>query len=93
MMNVGLTISPNNKMELSTPNYKRFNVCTKFDYVDPADNKRKTRWYKVGTMRLYEKSGAVIIRRFDNPTCDYYCFQQADSAPADEENTKADDQE
>jgi hypothetical protein len=71
--------------------YKRFNVCTKFDYVDPVDNKRKTRWYKVGTMRLYENTGAVIIRRFDNPTADYYCFEQADSTPSNETKSQAQD--
>ena len=72
-------------MQLSKANYRLFNVCTKLEYTDPADNKQKTKWYRVGTLRIYP-SGSVILRRFDNPVTDYYCFEQPDTIPADESN-------
>lgn len=75
-------------MQQSNGRFRKFNVCTKLEYTDPMDGNEKTMWYQVGTMRIYEKSGSIMIRRFDNPSVDYYCFEQTALAPSDETATE-----
>lgn len=77
-------------MQLHKPRFRKFNVCTKLEYIDPTDGKQKTAWYQTGTMRIYEETGSIMIRRFDNPSVDYYCFEQTGKTQADETPAKED---
>ncbi len=54
-------------------------ICSRHDYQDNGET--KTRWYKVGYMKLTE-GGGKFIRLFHQPHTDFFCFEsEADILP------------
>jgi hypothetical protein len=52
-----------------------FNICTKKDYE--KDGEKKTKWYKVGFLKIAD-SGKQYIKLFLLPQTEFYVFDQSE---------------
>jgi hypothetical protein len=55
-------------------------IYSRHDYQDNGTT--KTRWYKVGYMKLTE-NGGKFIRLFHQPHTDFFCFESEESTLAE----------
>ena len=51
------------------------NICTKKDYE--KDGERKTKWYKVGVLKIAD-SGKRYIKLFHQPQTEFFVFDNED---------------
>ena len=57
-------------------------ICSRHDYKD-SNGETKTRWYKVGYLKLTE-NGGKFIRLFHQPHTDFFCFESEESTLAEQ---------
>ncbi len=60
-----------------------FNICTRVDYQEKESGETKTKWFKVGFLRI-SSNGKMYLRLFQQPSTTFYVFDTEVKLPASE---------